>query len=125
MVRIYGGCAKRPCAGALITSKHVLTAYHCTFPEGETEPCDHSDGEEDTYSLMLLMKISSTPGKRIAIMGQNEYKHTKARGIKMPITGFRGIGGIESGLIDYWGVQSTLCGSLFLHSLQFIVFFAS
>ena len=46
MVLIEGGCAGRSCGGALITSKHILTTYHCTMPLGESKPCDHSDGKE-------------------------------------------------------------------------------
>ena len=94
MVRLYGGCSDKLCAGALITSKHVLTTYRCAIKSGETKPCDHSDGEEDRYMCVwgggeyADDEKPLTPGKRMAILGQNTRSTgSKSEGTRIPIIG--------------------------------------
>jgi V8-like Glu-specific endopeptidase len=68
-----GGCAVGLCAGTLVTSRHVLSAYHCTYhPSRDTgkRPCNHSDG------------------RRVAVLGQDRFSYLNInKYYKIPIIG--------------------------------------
>ena len=42
------------CAGALITSKHVVSAFHCSKPVGACTKRDLSDGENDSWQRFFF-----------------------------------------------------------------------
>merc|ERR1719334_2656705 len=59
IVRIFGGCAKGLCGGALVSPRIVLSAYHCGYDisQNDTTLCDHSDGQR--FAILGQQYINS------------------------------------------------------------------
>ena len=73
-----------------ISARHLLSAYHCTYnhESGDgSKPCDHSDGgcfflrqisSLISMSSLLSPCLDDDLGKRVAVLGRNDFNYREA-----------------------------------------------